>query len=333
MNTGFRKFIVFVLIFFIWGRFVSAQVTDATLVVGNYKITKVVDGDTFHFEGLDRSTRLLGIDTEETYKDKKAEIKSHDLAQTWPEPYNEAKAKKGNNFPAKVDTPFGYETWKWAESFVKDFDEVRLEKDDALRSIDAYGRYLVYMILIKDGKEINYNIECVKRGYSPYYNKYGKSKRFDKEFKEAQLYAQNNKLGIWNEKTLCYPDYPQRIEWWNKRAEQIENFEKKYQSDKTYFNLMNDGEYERLADYLDKEIVVFGNISEIKKFSNMTKLKINISKGVDFDIVVFKDNQDILDKFNIDINREYSIYVNGILKEYKGYYEIIINEPSQLWSE
>jgi micrococcal nuclease len=333
MNQYTRKIFFLLLITFIWGRFIFAQTTDATLVIGTYKISKVTDGDTFRFAGLDRSTRLLGIDTEETFKDKKAELKSQDLAQNWPAEYNEIKEKKGNNFPAKTDTPFGFETWKWTESFVKDFDEVRLEKDDSLRSIDAYGRYLVYVILIKDGREVNYNIECVKLGYSPYFNKYGNCKRFDREFREAQEYAQKNKLGIWNKNTLGYPDYPQRIEWWEKRANQIKNFEDKYESDKSYFNLMNDGEYNRLSNYLDKEIVVFGNISDVKESSNLTKLKINIAKGVDFDLVIFKDNKDILDKFNINVNKEYSIYAKGKLKEYKGYYEIIINDISQLWIE
>ncbi len=333
MNKYTGKIFFLLLLTLLWGRFISAQTTDATLVIGKYKISKVTDGDTFRFEGLDRSTRLLGIDTEETFKDKKAELKSQDLAQNWPQEYNELKEKKGNNFPVKTDTPFGFETWKWTESFVKDFDEARLEKDDSLRSIDAYGRYLVYVILIKDGREVNYNIECVKQGYSPYFNKYGNCKRFDREFREAQEYAQKNKLGIWNKKTLGYPDYPQRIEWWEKRANQIKNYEDKYEYDKNYFNLMNDGEYSRLSKYLDKEIVVFGNISDVKESSNLTKLKINISKGVDFDLVIFNDNKDILDKFNIDVNKEYSIYAKGKLKEYKGYYEIIINDISQLWIE
>lgn len=333
MILRLKNILLYVLVFFIWSNAAFSQIKDSTLVIGNYKISKVIDGDTFRFEGLDKSTRLLGIDTEETFKDKNAEVKSNDLAQTWPEPYIQEKAKKKNGFPVKIDTPFGYETWQWTKSFSSKFDYARLEKDDSLRSIDAYGRYLVYVILLKDGKEVNYNLECVRLGYSPYYNKYGKCKRFDKEFKEAQEYAQKNGLGIWNKKILCYPDYSQRIEWWNKRANQIETFENKYESDKRYFNLMNDGEYDRLNNYLGKEVIIFANISEVKKSENLTLLTINIKKGVDFDLVVFKDNKDILDKFNIDVNKEYSIYARGTLKEYKGRYEIILNDISQLWIE
>ena len=37
------------------------------LVVGEFKLSGVVDGDTVKVNGLDSSLRLLGIDTEESY--------------------------------------------------------------------------------------------------------------------------------------------------------------------------------------------------------------------------------------------------------------------------
>src|SRR5439155_11730759 len=36
--------------------------------IGEFQVTSVVDGDTIHVDGLDSSLRLLGIDTEETFK-------------------------------------------------------------------------------------------------------------------------------------------------------------------------------------------------------------------------------------------------------------------------
>src|SRR5437773_11124250 len=38
------------------------------VVIGEFKFSRVVDGDTIHVDGLDSSLRLLGIDTEETFK-------------------------------------------------------------------------------------------------------------------------------------------------------------------------------------------------------------------------------------------------------------------------
>src|SRR4051812_31188362 len=37
------------------------------LVVGEFHVTKVSDGDTIRVDGLDASLRLLGLDTEETF--------------------------------------------------------------------------------------------------------------------------------------------------------------------------------------------------------------------------------------------------------------------------
>src|SRR3954469_20106427 len=37
------------------------------LVIGEFKVTKISDGDTIRVDGLDSSLRLLGIDTEETF--------------------------------------------------------------------------------------------------------------------------------------------------------------------------------------------------------------------------------------------------------------------------
>ena len=38
------------------------------LVIGDFAIVKVVDGDTIRVDGLDSSIRILSIDTEETFK-------------------------------------------------------------------------------------------------------------------------------------------------------------------------------------------------------------------------------------------------------------------------
>ncbi len=40
------------------------------IVVGEFHLTKVVDGDTITVDGLDSSLRLIGDDTEETFKNE-----------------------------------------------------------------------------------------------------------------------------------------------------------------------------------------------------------------------------------------------------------------------
>ena len=47
----------------------------------------------------------------------------------------------------------------------------------------------------------NFNIELVRKGFSPYYTKYGRSEKYDEEFKAAEAYAVSNGLVIWTKFT------------------------------------------------------------------------------------------------------------------------------------
>lgn len=56
-----------------------------------------------------------------------------------------------------------------------------------------YGRLLAYVIL--EGE--NFNLELVRGGWSPYYTKYGTSKKYHVEFIRAQKQAKKMRLNIW----------------------------------------------------------------------------------------------------------------------------------------
>lgn len=323
------KLLYLLLFSFIFTASVPANCIDTSFVIGEYKVVKVIDGDTFRFEGLDKSTRLLCIDTEETYKGDNAYQKTNDITKRWIEIYNSEKKK--SIMPVKIDSPFGFYTWQWAKEFFKDVEYVRLEKDDNIRNIDIYGRYLVYIILIKNGKEINYNIECVRQGMSPYYSKYGYSRRFHREFLEAQSYAIQNKLGIWDSSSLCYPDYKERVEWWTTRAEQILKFETTYSGNPNYFNLLNEGEYKRLENYLGEEIVIFGSISEILTNKLPYLLKFTVTQALSFDVVLFEDYIYLINELNLEEKKEYYTYIRGKLEIFKGNYQIILKSSEQVW--
>jgi micrococcal nuclease len=301
-------------------------------VIGEFRIQKILDGDTFRFEGLDKSTRLMGIDTEETFKDADAEMKSNDLASHWLDVYASQKDSSGK--PAKVDSPFGYQTWQWTKELFKDVVKVRLEVDDYKRVIDMFNRYLVYIIAIKeDGTEFNYNIECVKNGYSPYFSKYGYVARFDKEFKAAQKYAQDNKLGIWSGKELCYPDYPERLDWWNKRAEQIKKFETSYAGKPGYYSMLDQSDFNKMTRHLNDSVIVFGNIARTITDNNPHIAKIEINENDTIDLVFFKEHYDLMKQLKLDNPKGYYLYVKGKLTEYKGKKQIIIEDSSQIWEE
>ncbi|MCC6866507.1 MAG: thermonuclease family protein [Ignavibacteria bacterium] len=320
------RFLIFLLFIF------QQAYCQQEFIVGEFRVQKILDGDTFRFEGLDRSTRLLGIDTEETFKDADAEMKSNDLAGNWLDFYSSQKDSSGK--PAKVDSPFGYDTWQWTKKLFKDVTKVRLEVDDYKRVIDMYNRYLVYIIAIKDdGTEFNYNIECVKQGYSPYFSKYGYSARFDKEFKAAQKYAQDNKLGIWSGKELCYPDYPERIEWWDKRADQIKRFEDKYAGKPGYYSMLDQSDFNKLEKHLEDTVIVFGNISRVVTDNNPHIAKLEINDDDTLDLVFFKQYFNLMKKLNLENPKGYYLYVKGKLTEYKGRMQIIIEDKTQIWEE
>ncbi len=305
--------------------------TDATLVIGDFKLTKITDADTFKFDKLDRPARLLGIDTEETFKTPDAEQKTSEIAQNWDEFY---KLQRGSSrFPVKTDSPMGFEAWKWAEEFMKDVDYVRLEREGDGRDKDIFDRYLVYVIAVKNGEEINYNVECVRNGYSPYFNKYGNSKRFHNEFAEAQKYAMENKLGIWNPEKKKYPDYEERLNWWNVRAVQLEQFSENHKGKDGYFDLNSTEDYEKLSAFVGKEIVVFGGIGNVMTDRFPYIFRIPIRKDMNFDLVVKQSDSGVMDQIDIDYLKEYYIYAKGILDTYDGRYQILIRDKDQIWME
>jgi len=60
------------------------------------------------------------------------------------------------------------------------------------------GHLLAYVYV--DGQ--NLNLDLVRQGLSPYYAKYGKSEKYDAEFRAAEKQARKEKLNIWGDPEL-----------------------------------------------------------------------------------------------------------------------------------
>src|SRR5512141_1486234 len=82
----------------------------------------VVDGDTVKVRGLQASLRLLGIDTEETFKH---DFEREAFAAGW-EQYKK-KMRGTSARPVKMATPLGEAAKEFAQSFFQDARSVRLE--------------------------------------------------------------------------------------------------------------------------------------------------------------------------------------------------------------
>jgi micrococcal nuclease len=74
-----------------------------------------------------------------------------------------------------------------------------------------YGRIIAYVIV--DG--VNFNLELVRQGLSPYYTEYGQSQKYDKEFREAEKYARKHLLNIWGNPELAKKYLRLKSKWGN----------------------------------------------------------------------------------------------------------------------
>jgi micrococcal nuclease len=133
-----------------------------------YQVTSVVDGDTIKvdIDGKTETIRLIGIDTPETVD------------------------------PRKVVQCFGKEASNKAKEWLSG-KTVELEADASQGERDKYDRLLRY-VKIKDG--IFYNLEIIKQGYAHEYT-YNTPYKYQSDFKAAEKYATDNKLGLWSDST------------------------------------------------------------------------------------------------------------------------------------
>ena len=134
-----------------------------------YKVWEVIDGDTIkiNYEGKKTSVRIIGINTPET------------------------------NGPYRDKECFGEEASKKAKEILWGKD-VLIEFDSNQSKWDRHGRLLGYILI--DGKN-DFGLEMIKTGYA-YENTYkGRKYKNQKKYKEAQRYAEKNKLGLWADDT------------------------------------------------------------------------------------------------------------------------------------
>ena len=129
-----------------------------------YQVVKVVDGDTIDI-AIDSRTerlRLIGINTPEVVD------------------------------PRKTVECFGREASANAKKLLAGA-EVRIAADPSQDDRDKYGRLLRY-VWRRDG--LFYNLEAIKDGFAYEYT-YKVPYIYQRDFKEAQKYAAENKLGLW----------------------------------------------------------------------------------------------------------------------------------------
>lgn len=156
-----------------------------TSAAGPSRVLRVIDGDTIQvlFKSRPRKLKFLKVDIPES---------------VYP--------SKRQNIPLK----------KAAYEFTKRHltgRYVSLEFEGEFTG--RYGVLLAYVFV--DG--INFNLEIVSRGLSPYYTRYGASRKYDKEFKTVEKRARDAKLGIWNNPELTEKYLRLKSEWAGNRKD------------------------------------------------------------------------------------------------------------------
>ncbi|MCA9679218.1 MAG: thermonuclease family protein [Myxococcales bacterium] len=300
------------------------------VVIGEFGLTKIIDGDTVGVDGLDSSLRLLGIDTEETYKNQADRLASDaDFVKYL------ADKRAGHSRPVKAATPLGEDAKTWAKHFFAGVDKVRLERDNPRQIRGRYNRYLAYVFAFKNGQWVNYNVEAVRAGMSPYFTKYGYSRRFHQEFVDAEREAKAAHLGIWDPTKLHYPDYAERKPWWTARAEFVAEFERQAEGRDDYIDLTDFDSLRRIEAAVGKEVTVMSTVGEVR-LGDRGPTKVMLSRRMfgDFPLVFF--DKDVFASTGIARWKGEFVMVRGVVAVYENKHngkkqlQIIVDRPGQV---
>ncbi len=293
--------------------------TDPAVVLGPHSLSQgrppVVDGDTIRVEGLQGSLRLIGIDTEETFKDKgMRKLASEDWAEYLRTVSSGARAER----PPKYGTPMGEAARRFAEGFFENVESVRLEYDDPVRKLGYFRRHLVH-VLVQSGEHLlNFNVEVVRQGLSPYYKKYGRSARYHAAFTAAEAEARAYRRGIWADppRFHCYPDYEVRLAWWSERDWAYQRLIRLKRTMKDDLAILgDDAEWERLKSMTGRKVTVAGSPGRFHRAGSLGIQYMGHRSGMDFAVVgpAAAFQQHAIRKHDGDV-----ILVSGTVELYRG---------------
>jgi endonuclease YncB( thermonuclease family) len=281
--------------------------------------------------GLQTSLRLLAVDTEETFKN---EQDRRLFEGGWDEYL--AKKRGKSRRPVKMATPLGEEAKLFGKRF---FDEsegpVRLERDDPMELRDAFGRYLAYAFARRDGRWVNYNVECVRAGMSPYFTKYGYSRRYHDDFVAAEIEARERKRGIWAPGARANPDYPVRREWWDARAEFVKQFEVDGQGKADFIVLTHWDAMRKLQERVGKEVIVLGTVGEVIR-GQRGPTRVTMTRRMFNDLTVIFWDPDVFAASGIERFKGEFVRVRGVVGVYrskktnKEQLQVVVNLPGQV---
>ena len=234
-----------------------------------------------------------------------------------------------------MSTPMGDQAKTWAQKFFEGVTTVRIERDHPAEIRDRYNRYLAYVFAQKDGVWVNYNVEACRAGMAPYFDKYGRSRRFHDDFVKAEAEAKAAKRGIWAPGVMSYPDYPEREAWWNARGDFVETFRKDAADKPNYIDVTHWDALDQLEKLAGKEVSVLGTVGDVRigeKGPSIVTLSRRL--GSDFPLVFF--DRDVMGTSGIEGWKGEFVVATGIptfyenKKTHKKQLQIQIDHATQI---
>jgi endonuclease YncB( thermonuclease family) len=300
------------------------------VVIGEFKVTKITDGDTVRVDGLDASLRLLGVDAEETFKN---EQDRRAVEAGWA---SYLAAKRGDSKrPVKAPSPMGEVAKEWGKKFFEGVALVRVERDHPAEIRDRFDRYLAYVFAKKNGVWLNYNVELVRAGMSPYFPKYGYSRRFHDEFMAAAAEAKAHKRGIWAPGVMSYPDYPEREQWWMARGAFVEAFRKEGDGKSNYIDITHWDAMQRIEQLVGTEVVLLGVVGSVR-IGDKGPTRVTLSRKMNSDFPLIFFDRDVLGTSGIAEWQGEFVVVTGVPTIYENKHDhrkqvqIVIDRASQI---
>ncbi len=306
----------------------AAAETQDPLVIGVYAVgaDAVVDGDTIRLLDGGSSVRVLGLDTEEVFRNEE------DRAAAAADFAAYAKAKRGDSKrPVKYGTPAGAAAKAFVEELFRGVKSVRLERDEAGgRDTGTYGRRLAHVILLKARGEVNLSAAVIRAGHSPYFTKYGHLRRYHRLYARLEQEALRARRGIWGtDGPDHYPDYPERCRWWRERAQQVERW-RKVATKPDHITLGQADADRKLTERLGKPAVVFGLFDrelEVKSGDRRILLLSHVRRR-GLPLVFF--SEETLAGVDMDAFSSLFVTVRGTITQFRGRPQIAIEKAEQI---
>ena len=304
-------------------------------------IERVTDGDTLRImvDGTLFKVRVLGLDTEESNPNDAKPVTPWGRAAT---------AFATSILP--VDTPVTIEFAGTAPALLRDAQGDTIINPNYL---DNHDRPLGYVHLSQPVDGItDFSELMIRKGYSPYFVKYGRSifADYDARYAVAEQAAQRDHIGVWNQFAVngvmnpntAPRNYAQLMVWWELRARLIDDFRaaRAVAPPGTLLNTRID--YTTLVEkaMVGETATVFMELTQGETRGIHYTIKTG-SRSQPFQVFLPNaDDPKIRAVLNLlraryvadgeDFPRRNYAYVQGPLKMFKGRPEIVVTEASQI---